>query len=416
MGLDMQSFDAALKVHYTNERVENMTYMDNPLFALMPKYENFGGRNMPIPVIYGNPQGRSATFAQAQKRGKITNSRLDDFIITRIKNYGIATIDNETLEASKGDANAFMEAATTEIDGTIRELTNSIAVQLYGNGSGARGVVGSIATTNITLSDPDSVVNFEVGMELVGAAAETTGAIRAVGSSGNGIIITGIDRIAGTLTFGWNVTDAANGIPTLAANDFLFVRGDRNESGGTSLLTLSGVEAWIPSVAPGGADNFFGVNRSVDITRMAGLRRNVSAFPIEEGLLEGAALVNREGGNIDHYFCTYKTWVALEKALGSKVQYVDLRVNAQVGFRGIEIMGQRGPIKVIPDRNCPANKVYGLTLNTWRLNSLGKAVRVIDTDGNTMLRQGDADGVEVRYGGYMQVSCRAPGWNINLTV
>ena len=416
MGLDMSSFDAALKVHYTGDRVENMTYSDNPLFALLPKYESFGGRNMPIVVTYGNPQGRSGTFAQAQKRGKLTNTKLDDFIITRIKNYGIATLDNETIEASKGDANAFMEAATTEIDGTIRELTNSVAQQVYGTGSGSRGVVGSISTNTITLSDPDTVVNFEIGMELVGAAAETTGAIRAVGTSTNGIIITGVDRVLGTLTFGYNVTDATNGIPTLAAADYLFVRGDRNESGGTSLYALSGVEAWIPTTAPGGADNFFGLNRSVDVTRLAGLRKNVSAFPIEEGLLEGAALVNREGGNIDHYFCTYKTWVALEKALGSKVQYVDLRVNPQIGFRGIEIMGQKGPIKVIPDRNCPSNKVYGLTLNTWKLNSLGKAIRVIDTDGNTMLRQSDADGVEVRYGGYMQLSCRAPGWNINLTV
>lgn len=416
MGLDLSSFDAALRVHYTGDRVENMTYMDNPFFALVPKYESFGGRNMPVVVQYGNPQGRSATFAQAQKRGKLTNSKLDDFIITRVKNYGIATIDNETLEASKGDANAFMEAATTEIDGTIRELTNAMASQLYGSGSGSRGRVGSIATNTITLQDVETVVNFEVGMEIVGALTEVSGAIRPVGTSTNGIFITGVDRSNGILTFAANVTDAADGIPTLAAGDFLFVRGDRREGAGSSLLAISGIEAWIPTAAPGGADNFFGVNRSVDVTRMAGLRRDVSSYPIEEALLEGAGLVNREGGNIDHYFTTYKTWVALEKALGSKVQYVDMRVNAQIGFRGIEIMGQKGPIKVIPDRNCPTGKAYGVTLSSWRLNSLGKAVRVIDTDGLSMLRQGDADGVEVRYGSYAQLSCKAPGWNINLTV
>lgn len=416
MGLDLASFDAALKQHYTADRVENLTYENNPLYALMTKMETFGGRNLPIVVQYGNPQGRSGTFAQAQKRGKVTNGKYDDFVITRVKNYGITTIDNETMEASEKDADAFLQARTSEIDGTIRELTNSIAVQQYGSGSGSRGIVGSISTTFITLLNIASVVNFEIGMELVGAVAEKTGAIRAVGSSTNGIIITNIDRTLGKLGFGYNVTDATNGIPTLAANDYLFVRGDRQETGSGALLALSGLEAWLPSVAPTAGDNFFGVDRSVDVTRLAGLRADLSAYPIEEALIEGAALVNLEGGNIDHYFTTYAKWVALEKSLGAKVQYVDLRVNAQIGFRGIEIMGQKGPIKVIPDRNCTAGKAYGLTMNTWKLYSLGKAVRVIETDGNTMLRQGDADGVEIRHGGYSQMGCRAPGYNINLTI
>ena len=142
MSLDLTSFDAALKQHYTADRVENMVYMDNPLLALMPKYENFGGRNLPIPLIYGNPQGRSATFSTAQTRGAATNSKIDDFVLTRVKDYSIATIDNETLEASKGNENAFMEAATTEIDGAINTLSRSIAVKMYRDGWGDVGVIG----------------------------------------------------------------------------------------------------------------------------------------------------------------------------------------------------------------------------------------------------------------------------------
>lgn len=53
--LDMTSFQSALKQYYTNDRVENMTYQDNPLLALIPKMESFGGKNLPIPIIYGNP-------------------------------------------------------------------------------------------------------------------------------------------------------------------------------------------------------------------------------------------------------------------------------------------------------------------------------------------------------------------------
>ena len=45
MGLDLTSFDAALKEHYTSDTVENLVYKDNPLLALMPKMEDFGGEN-----------------------------------------------------------------------------------------------------------------------------------------------------------------------------------------------------------------------------------------------------------------------------------------------------------------------------------------------------------------------------------
>lgn len=42
MSLDLTSFAAALKQHYTNDRIENMVYADNPLLAMLSKMEDFG--------------------------------------------------------------------------------------------------------------------------------------------------------------------------------------------------------------------------------------------------------------------------------------------------------------------------------------------------------------------------------------
>ena len=49
----MTSFDAALKQWYTDDKVENMVYKDNPLLAMLAKMEMFKGKNLPIPIIYG---------------------------------------------------------------------------------------------------------------------------------------------------------------------------------------------------------------------------------------------------------------------------------------------------------------------------------------------------------------------------
>ena len=406
MALDMTSFDAALKEHYTDQRVENLVYKDNPFLALAPKYENFGGRNLPIPLIYGNPQGRSATFATAQTRGSATNSLIEAFTLTRVKDYSIATIDNETLEASKGNANAFMEAATTEIDGAINSLTRSLAVAMYRDSTGWIGQVNAepaeAATTVITLKNINDITNFEVGMQLVIWSATSGGTQRNFDGSTTAGAISAINRSAGTIT----ISQAYNASGTIAANDYLFVNGDRG-------LKMSGLEAWLPASAPG-ATAFFGVDRSVDVTRLGGQRYAATNIPLEEALIEGASRVAREGGKIDHYFMDYSKYAQLEKSLGSKVQYVDLKVNADIGFRGIMLNGPRGMVKVIPDQNCPSDRCFGVQLDTWKLYSLGKAVRVIDTDGLQMLRQASADGVEVRYGFYGNLGCKAPGYSINI--
>lgn len=412
MTLNLTSFDGALKEYYTDQHVENMVYKKNPLLALMAKREDFYGRNFPVPIVWGNPQGRSATFTQAQNRGAAEFSRIKEFLLTRVHDYGIATIDNETMEASKNDSGAFLQAATVEIDGIINSLTRSLAIAQYRAGFGSLGQVttSSLGVTTITLVNLDDITNFEVGMELDVAAAETTGATRARGSSGNGLIVTAIDRGAGTLTFGFNANDATNGIPLIAQNDYIFARGDRDTTATPVKFKVAGLSAWLPYTAPTAGDSFFNVDRSVDPVRLAGVRYDGSSTPIEEAVIELATRISREGGAPDHCLMNFANYASFEKALGSKVQYADLEIG-EVGFRGIRINGPAGEINVIPDQNCPVTFMYMLQLNTWVHASLGKAVRVINTDGNTMLRQANADGVEVRYGYYSNVGCEAPGWN-----
>jgi hypothetical protein len=398
MSLDLTTFASALKQHYTSDRVENMVYKDNPLLAMMPKYEQFGGKNLPIPIIYGNPQGRSATFATAQANK--TNSQLKDFVLTRARDYSLASIDNETMEASKGNANAFIEAATTEIDGAIHAVTRSLAISMYGTGSGSIGQASAAATgTSLQLKEVEDVTNFEVGMELVVSTADGGGSLK----SGS-VTVTGVDRDSGELTV--DALTAIDGGSGVAQDDYIFVEGDYDQK-------IAGLRAWLPDSAPSSTP-FFSVDRTADVTRLGGIRFDGSALPIEEALVDAASRVAREGGKPDYVFMSYAKFADLEKALGAKVQYVDQRVNAEIGFRGILIHGPRGPIRVIPDQNCPSDRAFMLQMDVWKMYSLGKCPRILDSDGLKMLRDSNADSVEVRVGYYAQMGCRAPGYNANI--
>ncbi len=52
-----------------------------------------------------------------------------------------------------------------------------------------------------------------------------------------------------------------------------------------------------------------------------------------------------------------------------------------------------------------------LQLNTWTLETLNGAPRILDLDGNRMLRNSTADSYQIRVGYYGNMTCEAPGWN-----
>ena len=400
MALDLVSFSAALKQHYPDWKIENLVYQSNPFMALVPKYEQFGGDVLKMPLVYGNPQNRSATFSTAN--GQSSTSALKAFLLTRSSDYSIAEISNEVILASEGDANAFLRAATVEIDGALHALGRSIATKLFRSGSGSIGKAATVTGTGtiITLATVEDVVNFEVGMTLQASTADGGGAVRA-GSA----VVSAVDRINGIVTL------ALAGITGLAGNDFIFVAGDYD-------LAIKGMDAWLPysdRVTKLGSA-FFSVTRSADATRLGGLVYDGTALPIEEALINSLALVGREGGNPDYVFMNFADWSNLVKALGSKVQYVDVKAGAEgaVGFTGIMVNGPRGVVKVIPDMNCPKGDAYVVQLNTWQLASLKKAVNLFDTDGLRMLRSSSADSLQIRCFSYAQLGCSAPGFNMHL--
>jgi hypothetical protein len=410
MALDLTSFAAALKSHYTKDRVQNMVYKNNPLLGMLPKMEDMGGDYFVQPVVYGNPQSRSATFTTAQTNAASMSSSQIRFLVTRVKDYGVVTIDGETIEASKGNAHAFFEAKTHEIDGIMNQTSRSLATALYRDGWGWVGRISDTigAATTITLGTstggltPDAVANFEKGMKVVFSASAAGDTLR---DSGATLTVSAVNRSAGTLTMSANL----NTISGLAQNDYIFLEGDRQNSATPTRLKVAGLEAWCPESAPT-STAFFGVDRSVD-SRLGGTRFDGSAMPIEEALIEGAILLGREGGTPDCCMMNHKNFGNLLKSLGTKVQYTEVGSKAGISWKAIELHTPAGTVKVVPDQNCPNDVAWMLQLNTWKLGSLGGVPRILNYDGLEALRQSTADGVEVRVGYYANLICNAPGWN-----
>lgn len=412
----------ALKELYTDnsDYMADLVYKKNPLLSLIPKNESasgFAGKYIPVPLVYGDPQGRSANFANAQTNQ--TAPVVPSFFVYRVSNYQLVTITNELLEATKEDAGAFVDEAKLGMDTGFRNISNDLASDLFKNADGTRGQISAISTGVITLVDPNSVVNFEVGMTLVSYSI-SSGTYTQSTSAALGYII-GVNRSSGTVTVSATAGGSA-GTPTSWSTSFpnLAVQGDTvATTGGTagstgSFLKISGLSAWLNSQNIVGGDSFWNVNRSADPTRLGGVYFNGASESIEEALIDGSTLVAREGGMPEMCFMNFASYGALEKSLGAKVQYVEVKHDeADIAFAGLRIHAPYGPITVVPDRSCPQQTAFLLQMDTWKLRSLGKAPHVLTygMEGLEALRVGTADALEIRIGYYANLICRAPGWN-----
>jgi hypothetical protein len=408
----------ALKEYYDNFEVRNLVLKEGPLVGLLPKMNRFGGKSLPIPMVYGNPQGASATLQTAIQNK--TNAQMASFNITRSKDYAVASIDREMKLATEVDTenSAWLEEAKLDIDGARNQAMCSVAISLYGDGTGNRGQVSSgsnVATNTITLSDINSIVNFEYLM-YVTFSGTRTGTPR----TGQAQIV-GIDRNAGTLTFSGNLSTLITGV---AAGDYIQRSGDFNK-------VAPGIQSWLvpPALRPtaSGQDNFYGQDRFADRTRMMGVYHDGTQSPIEESMIDLERKCAREGARVSHMFMNTVQFGQALKSLSSKVSYQMVSENArvaasddrnpsgrsaQVSFAGIQFNGIGGPVKVFPDFRCPSTKLYALTIDTWKLYSLYDLAHIVDLNTDQeWLRHSVDDAYEVRVASYWALGCRAPGAN-----
>lgn len=406
-----------LKELYDDQKVNWLTYKDNPGLAMIHKETKFPGKYYPQPVVYGLTQGASATFASAFNNQ--SSPLVAEFLITRVSDFSLATIDGQLLAAAQTDPGAFIDGAELMIDAAWQTAVNRDAAALYRNGAGTVAQIASVvnvAGSNylVTLNNPDDAVLIEGQMVLL--------AVQNADGSGTAPVdvatVTAVNRSAGT----FNVTCATNIVVNWPANYYLAQQGDLpsltnnnfQPSGSTvtnKMLRMAGFAAWLPMTAPSAGDSFFGVDRSVDTQRLAGVTFDGSALSLEEASLQSTGRIALNGGRVDTGICSFATYTALITSMGAKVQYIDEKVG-EIGFRGVQINGANSVINIFPDRSMYDGAIYFLEMDSWCLRSQGEAVHILKyMDEIEILRIPGVDAAELRVGGYKNIYTKKPGHN-----
>ena len=412
--LDVTSFAAALKLLYPRGLAE-ILYPKCPLLGWLPKKTDFYGEAAVITPMTSGVRG-STTFTNAVNNQGVPT--LNRFLVTRVKDYALASIDAEALMASANDKGAIAKGLDTQIRSALYELGRSAAYQLYSDGTGLRGTVNTyVGGTNVfTLTAVENIVRFEVGMNI---QAALTGAVPAVASTE--CVITAINRRTGEIT----AAGIGNAFPLDNAANFGagFVGGGAGVGGdifraGDGGYCAAGVAGGVPPNDPGVGGTpaaLFGVTRTTDPTRLAGIRIAGGGGVMEEVVFDAVAEAHINGAQPDTLFMNSRKFAELQKSAYAKTW---MTVNTDIpgiGYKALSFPTDYGDIKVLSDPNCPVSKGYLLARDSWELKSLGEFPHFATDEGLKYMRLATSDAIEFRIRGFWNLMCDKPGHNAVIT-
>jgi hypothetical protein len=406
---------AVLKEKWMAQVQAKPGWHNNVLYALLDKDPTCRGRNLRVPVKFGEVQASSATFANAQAAAALNSTQNVAFVLNTKHHYSLAQVTGEAAAACEGDDMALVDALTHEMDSAYQTELRHCNKHLYRNGTGGMSVipagsVGGALTLQLVgtaaLEYPDAHL-FEVGM-MIGATPNFGGACR-VGANR----LTGVNRTTGIITGtgNWNALPAA-----CADGDTLFIDGDYINAVN---LVVDGLEAWNPLV-PG---TFGTVVTTVDPERLAGLRYDAvtPGDTLEEGLKKaGVRMIQNGMLKSGEYLGILNPieWNELENGMASDKKFNKILARgdngqeiATIGFDAIEMLCGGKKINFLQDPDCPYGVSRIFDRKALKIASMGTYPQTLGKgiDGMEYLRQGAADGYEVRIGGYPELICLDTG-------
>lgn len=425
MASSMTTFAPFLKQYYNPGQVTSLT-IKNRIFYAKVKKSLGSGDPWVTPVIYANPQGTSATLANAQiiataaggggnLKGVRWMSSFGDY-------NGVVDIADKVIAASRDNVGAFFKDQTAEIDRLYEGFGDTMGNYFIGD-AGHSVTPGSftISTGVCTLLQPDDSVFIYVGMQLQASAGTgVTASDTLLGSGSIGYVIA-VNRNAGTFTVSTTATGVAGTPASWTGTMYAFKLGD---FGATSAATFTrivlGLGAWVPAADPT-ATVYENVDRTIDITALSGVRLTATEIAGANNEQRIKRLVARMSGRAaapppTDVFLHPEKWQDLADSLESRGNRPLGEKVAGFNFQKIELGTAGGMVNVWSDRFCTFNAGFAVNFDYIEAKSYTGFPGVINQDGTDLLRLAASNDYEYRLTAYPAFQVKAPGFQGRVTL
>lgn len=399
------SIAAFLKSYYSDQKIQRLSVGNSPLVGkLLPGMKKDGaGKNYVQPVVTDTPQAQASSFAVAQAGLAETSAGLvRAFTYTWSTHYVDQSIDGKTLAETSSDRGSFENALTYVNGAGFEACGEALAEQVYGDGTAIIGTISTVVGNDVTLVTTTDSIHFHYGQRLT------------VTTSGHNGVVAAINRKQGIVTLAAGHTfDGTDNGRTVYRTGMTAVA-----SGGV----LGGLGYLCPVSDVAAATTIYGLDRSVDVERLGGVRSDQSAAADHEEALIAAGYEHQSaGGKINNIFLNPFNFGRLTSIIGAKQTIQAERTKmAGFGFSGIMLQLPNGQAEIYSDPWCPKGTGWGLHTDYLRLIGLnGGMPRYLNHGvgrGEAGFIQPALDGLEFRMGWYGQLVTSAPLHMLRITL
>lgn len=403
--LTVSRFNSALKVLFPQKRFQTYKMDDQPFYNYLPKAQDFYGRNGEIPFQFSvGGGGNSHLFSDAQaSKG---SAKYTHFVVNRVRDYKIISIDMEALEASEGDNGAYMKATKAEIEAANAHIVQQLGADLQQAGDGRVGVAATVPGASTFTVGDNEIVHFEPDMRLQSSPSPFS-AVRPGGAFGYMLVLS-VNYDTNTIT-----VDTTNGDSTTA---YGLTAADRVYPKGNFGISLQGTEAWVPTDRSSLGTSFNQVDRSIFPSRLAGIFFDGSSYGLAEAFERAAARAAKEHCRPDTWWVNYNRFADLSLELGAKAIREPVKLG-EFAYDSI-VMNMAGKkTRFMCDPNFADTTTLGTTRESWKFWTLKGAPRFLTKElGSEMLVEPANDGLEIRIGWRGNLTNNNPGANVRMTL
>lgn len=337
----LQSADKALKTLYLDVVADQLNTEVNPFLARIKQTtSDVWGKEVRKLARYGINGGIGA----GTEDGSLpiaSGNNYEQFVCSLKNLYGTIEISDKAVRASANDAGAFVNLLNDEMEGLVKSSALNLGRMLFGDGSGALGLVTNVDDGRIYV---DTINNVMPGM-LVEFHNSSSG--EKLGVEARKVI--NVDRIKGYFT----VSGEKLTYSIVPLGSHVAVQGSYNQE-------ITGLRAIFSD-----RGSIYGLSRTDHMWLVPYIQRAVGE--ISETVIQKAIdyVDENAGSKINFIICSSGVKRAFMKHLSTYKRNLDVE-ELKGGYKALSYNG----IPIVSDRFCPSGTMYLLNADDFALHQL----------------------------------------------
>lgn len=375
MAASPSSIQAALKETWTEQRIAEQLYNDNPVLSRIKQLKNTQmGEYALTPIHIGRNWGFSTTSSAGGALNDAGNQSYQQAQWAYTNQHVQIAIQGSAIDQTKGDALSVASVVDEEVSGAVNDLNRNLTRQIFSDGDAVIAQCGTTSSsTTVQLNTTSGYDAIERGWLDVGAKIDI-GTAADGDSIADGREITAVDLDNSTIT----ISGAA---VTTSSSHYVVLAGSKGAAGTTSGLEMNGLGNIVGTATLGGIDP-----ASYPAWKAAKVDSSTTTLTLASLYAMNQAIAQKTGKAADYTVTSLKLQRLAYTLLQAQVRYTS-ETSKPTGFtEGVDINGVN--LYAVPD--CKNAQAYFLTVGDLFTVSAGDPYwQSAVTGGNTLeWRQG----------------------------